>query len=281
MAAISASTTDSPIITINASTTINEKLTPSTFPQWRAQFEALLIGYDLIDFVTDKLILHAILASTSTTITPLLAAYKTSHEAWTALNRLYAGKSWMLAMQLKEDLTLSTCGTRTVTEFLHGIKVIADELAIINHPILDDDLTLYILNGLGPKFREIAAPICARETSLKFKEIHDLLVGHESYLLRLENQSQQHLFPLLITLISKKVLLDNINRALSLPPTRLATTIGITKMGPPIQATGNLNRNANGVIKWDTRTKIAQKCLPLTSLQIVQHPPKEKSQVPS
>ena len=114
MAAISASTIDSPIITINVATTINEKLTPSTFPQWRAQFEALLIGHDLIDFVTgvkkclaidatnsaaskavnshwvrqDKLILHAILASTSTTITHLLAAYKTSHEAWTTLNRL-------------------------------------------------------------------------------------------------------------------------------------------------------------------------------------------------
>ena len=52
MAAISASTIDSPIITINAATTINEKLTPSTFTQWRHQLEALLIGYDLIDFVT-------------------------------------------------------------------------------------------------------------------------------------------------------------------------------------------------------------------------------------
>ncbi|KAL6314355.1 hypothetical protein AAG906_021065 [Vitis piasezkii] len=98
-------------------------------------------------------------------------------------------------MQLKEDLTLSTCGTRTVIEFLHGIKVIADELAIIDHPISDDDLTLYILNGLGPEFREIATPIRARETSLKFEKIHDLLVGHESYLRWLENQRQQHLFP--------------------------------------------------------------------------------------
>ena len=52
MASISASTTDSPIITINATTNINEKITPSTFPQWMALFEALLIGYDLIDFVT-------------------------------------------------------------------------------------------------------------------------------------------------------------------------------------------------------------------------------------
>ena len=91
-------------------------------------------------------------------------------------------------MQLKEDLTLSTHGTCIVTEFLHGIKVIVDELAIIDHSILDDDLTLYILNGLGPEFREIVAPIHARETSPKFEEIHDLLVGHESYLLRLENQ---------------------------------------------------------------------------------------------
>uniref|UniRef100_A0A2N9F5Y1 CCHC-type domain-containing protein n=1 Tax=Fagus sylvatica TaxID=28930 RepID=A0A2N9F5Y1_FAGSY len=221
MAAIPTSTTDSPIITINAATTINEKLTPSTFPQWRAQFEALLIGYDLIDFVTgvkkcpaidttdptasksanshwvrqDKLILHAILASTSTNITPLLAAYKISHEAWTALTRLYAGKSRTRAMQLKEDLTLSIRGTRTVTEFLRAIKVIADELAIIDHPVSDDDLTLYILNGLGPEFREIAAPIRARETSLKFEEIHDLLVGHESYLRRLENQSAATFVP--------------------------------------------------------------------------------------
>ncbi|RVW31555.1 hypothetical protein CK203_087921 [Vitis vinifera] len=91
-------------------------------------------------------------------------------------------------MQLNEDLTLSTRGTRTVTEFLHRINVIVDELAIIDHPVSNDDLTLYILNGLGPKFREIAAPIRARETSLKFEEIHDLLVGHESYLRRLENQ---------------------------------------------------------------------------------------------
>ena len=140
----------------------------------------MLIGYDLIDFVTGvkkcpaidatnyaaskvvnshwvsqyKLVLHVILASTSITITSLLTTYKTSHEAWTTLNRLYAGKSRTRAIQFKEDLTLSTRGTRTVTEFLHRIKVIADELAIIDHPVSDDDLTLYILNGLGPEFLE-------------------------------------------------------------------------------------------------------------------------------
>jgi hypothetical protein len=63
-------------------------------------------------------------------------------------------------------------------------------LYIIDHPILDDDLTLYVLNGLGPDFQEIAAPICAREKSLAFEELHDLLVGHEAYLRCLETAMQ-------------------------------------------------------------------------------------------
>ena len=53
MAIVSTSIVDSHIITLNATTTINKKITPSTFPQWRAQFETLLIGYDLIDFFTN------------------------------------------------------------------------------------------------------------------------------------------------------------------------------------------------------------------------------------
>ena len=106
------------LIVLNITAQINEKLTPTTFPQWHAQFEALLIGYDLLDYVhdyvqgtlrcpsfagtaadelrkthwvrQDKLILSAILASTSPSITPLIATAQTSHDAWTKLKNLYA-----------------------------------------------------------------------------------------------------------------------------------------------------------------------------------------------
>ena len=84
------------LIALNITAQINEKLTPTTFAQWRAQFEALLISYDLLDYVQgtlrcpssagtvadelgkthwirqDKLILSAILASTYPSITPLI-----------------------------------------------------------------------------------------------------------------------------------------------------------------------------------------------------------------
>ena len=93
-------------------------------------------------------------------------------------------------MQLKE-LTIIQLGTRSITEYLHTVKALADEIVIIDHPISDDDLTLYVLNGLGSEFREITAPIRAREKSLVFEELHDLLVGHEAYLRRLEVTTQQ------------------------------------------------------------------------------------------
>ena len=102
------------LIALNITAQINEKLTLTTFPQWRAQFEALPIGYDLLDYVQgtlrcpssagtaadelrktqwvhqDKLILSAILASTSPSITPLIATAQTSHDAWTKLKNVYA-----------------------------------------------------------------------------------------------------------------------------------------------------------------------------------------------
>ena len=48
-------------------------------------------------------------------------------------------------MQLKEELTLIQRGNRSITDYLHVVKALADEIAIIDHSISDDDLTLYAL----------------------------------------------------------------------------------------------------------------------------------------
>uniref|UniRef100_A0A6N2KT27 Reverse transcriptase domain-containing protein n=1 Tax=Salix viminalis TaxID=40686 RepID=A0A6N2KT27_SALVM len=66
----------------------------------------------------------------------------------------------------------------TIAEYLHIVKALADEIVIIDHSISDDDLTLYVLNGL------------AKESPLTFKELHDLLVGHEAYLRCMEIATQ-------------------------------------------------------------------------------------------
>jgi hypothetical protein len=94
-------------------------------------------------------------------------------------------------MLLKKELTLIQRGNRTITDYLHMVKMLVDKIAIIDQPLSDGDLTLHILHGLGADFREIVAPIRAREKSLTFEELHDLLIGHETYMRCLKVATQQ------------------------------------------------------------------------------------------
>jgi len=104
---------------------------------------------------------------------------------------MYASISQMRAMQFKEEITLIKRKNRLILEYLHAVKALADKITLIDHPISDDDLTLYILNGLIFDFRDITASIRKRGKSLSFEELYDLLVGHDSYLQRLQTTTQQ------------------------------------------------------------------------------------------
>lgn len=120
------------------------------------------------------------------TITLTISQFKTSHEACSKLTQVYATKSRTRAIQLKKELTLIQQVNGTMSEFLLTVKILANELALIDHLVSNYDLTIYVLNGLGSAFPEIAALIRTREFSLSFEKLYDLLIGHENYLYQLE-----------------------------------------------------------------------------------------------
>ncbi|KAF7151361.1 hypothetical protein RHSIM_Rhsim02G0160900 [Rhododendron simsii] len=200
------STASNPVlISINAAAQLPLKLSPTNYLSWRAQFNALLIGYDLMGYVDgshscppqkvleahnpaytfwrrqDQLLLHASLASVSEQVTPLLASATTSHEAWTKLSKLYANHSRSRVMSLKDRLHKPR-DSKPVSEYLQTIKTISDELALIDAPVLADDLVLCILNGIGKEFKDIAGPLRTRDTDISFEELHDKLVDYETFL---------------------------------------------------------------------------------------------------
>ncbi|KAF5475623.1 hypothetical protein F2P56_007415, partial [Juglans regia] len=72
------------------------------------------------------------------------------------------------------------------SDFLQSVKVLASELIVIDAPLFTDDITLYVLNELGLDFKDIVAPIRAQEYPLNFEKLYNLLVGHESYLKRMD-----------------------------------------------------------------------------------------------
>ena len=177
------------------------------FPTWQIQFTSLLAGYDLQGYLTgntpcpvqmiqsdnkqslnpaytfwqrqDKFLLHAIVASVTESIVPLIATAKTSQDAWEKLAKMFASKTRSRIMSLKKKLTVSHQEGRSVGDYLQFMKSIADELALAQAPVAEEDLVIFILNGLNSEFKEISTAIRARESDISFEELHDKLTDYE------------------------------------------------------------------------------------------------------
>ncbi|TXG57537.1 hypothetical protein EZV62_015366 [Acer yangbiense] len=203
------SITNTNIISLNPATQLPLKLTSSNYPSWRAQFNTLLFGYDLLGYINgshssppitisednkkvpnpaytiwkrqDSLILLAIFALLSNNVIPLISTATTSQEAWDKLSKLYANRSRTRVLQLKDQVSRITKGTQSVSEYLQTIKCIVDELDIIESSISDDNLIVHVLRGLESEFKDIHASIRSRETPVTFEELHDKLVEHEEF----------------------------------------------------------------------------------------------------
>ncbi|KAJ9562385.1 LOW QUALITY PROTEIN: hypothetical protein OSB04_007545 [Centaurea solstitialis] len=194
----------SSVVQITTNTHFPIKLTASNFPVWRKQVLSTLIGLDLDSFITrttkppskllaeskpnpdytiwhrqDQIIISALLGSCSDAIQPLLSSAETAREAWNRLNVSYANTYRSRIISLKSKLTKNPKGTRPVADFLNEMRTIADELALAQSPVSDEDLMVHILAQLGDDYTPISAAIKVRETPLSYSELFDKLVDFE------------------------------------------------------------------------------------------------------
>lgn len=118
-----------------------------------------------------------------------LLAYLSVKEAMGKLVSLFASKTRSRVMSLKKRLTLSSEGNKSVTEFLQSMRGIADELALAQSPVSDEDMIIFILNGLNPEFRELSTDIRARESDISLEELYEKLTDFEVHIKEDENIS--------------------------------------------------------------------------------------------
>ncbi|KAD5507860.1 hypothetical protein E3N88_15563 [Mikania micrantha] len=134
-----------------------------------------------------QIILGAILGSCSDCIQHIVACADTSRQAFEQLNATYAGTSRSHIISLKSRLAKNPKGSRYMTEFLHDMKTIADELALVQNPVTNEDLIVHIVNQLGNDYANIAAAIKMRDTTITFADLFDKLVDHERTLLEAQS----------------------------------------------------------------------------------------------
>ncbi|KAL4575408.1 hypothetical protein LXL04_022251 [Taraxacum kok-saghyz] len=193
-------------IQVTAATHLTIKLTPNNYPIWKKQVESTLISLDydghiksepppttLTDkegktntnpeyrswFCRDQIILSTMLGSCSDAIQPLISSANTAKEAWTRLQSSYASTSRSRIISLKTKLVKNPRGSRSITEYLQDMRAIADNLALAQSPISEEDLMIHILTQLGDEYNAITAALRVSGTNLSYSEIFDKLTDFE------------------------------------------------------------------------------------------------------
>lgn len=175
-------TTTSEIITTNNTNLFNvnmtnvSKLTQTNYLMWSLQVHALFESYELqgcldgstptppptvtIDNVTsvnpeftickrqDRLIYSALLGAISNNIQPFLSRAKTSFELWHTLSTTYDKPSRSHISQIKTQLKNWTKGNRSITEYMQGLTIRMDQLAILGKPMDHEYQVDQALGGL-------------------------------------------------------------------------------------------------------------------------------------
>ncbi|XP_019432743.1 PREDICTED: uncharacterized protein LOC109339710 [Lupinus angustifolius] len=210
------------LVVLNVGSQLYIKLDGDNYPAWHMQFISLLTGYDLLGYINgciicppkhldenssltnpaythwigqDQLILHGIISSVAATIVTHLGTVQSSLKTWETLKTMYASRSRVRIMALKQKITTFTKGTQPMAIYLQGIKAIADELAIIDNPLDSTDLVIHTLNGISTDYIEISAALCSRETPITYAELHEKFMDFETILSRDNHQQSTPLVP--------------------------------------------------------------------------------------
>ncbi|KAI3453622.1 hypothetical protein Pfo_010285 [Paulownia fortunei] len=92
-------------------------------------------------------------------------------------------------MNLKSALSNLHKGNATMTEYMHGVKSIVDNLTLMNAAPDPDELVLHIPHGLRSEYNRLSDVVRARETFITFDELHKKLITRESQLQSVPSQS--------------------------------------------------------------------------------------------
>ncbi|XP_060671531.1 uncharacterized protein LOC132803216 [Ziziphus jujuba] len=187
------------LVFINVATQATIRLTPDNFFTWKAQWDALLYGYALTGYVDgslpcpspssnlaylfwtrkDHLLFGSLLASLSPDLASMVLSAKTSRELWSKLCLIYAKPSRSRIIRLREKL-VQPQGSCSITTYMFEIKAAADELPLLDEPLKDEEITIYVLKGLNPDLKGISAALRSGDTEISFEDLHERLLEYEA-----------------------------------------------------------------------------------------------------
>ncbi|RWW53218.1 hypothetical protein BHE74_00040312 [Ensete ventricosum] len=132
----------------------------------------------------DRLILQAIQASVTGSITPLVSSCATAAEAWTKLQTTLASRSRTRMLGLLSSLMTFKQEGSTIADYIQHMKLMIDDLALIGQTLSDEEVLVHTFNGLSSEFKELTVALRTCDSLISLEEPYDKLTDYKTYLKR-------------------------------------------------------------------------------------------------
>ncbi|KAL0790712.1 hypothetical protein Bca101_006958 [Brassica carinata] len=194
------------------------KLTHQNYLMWGRQVRALLEGHELQQFIDgsgdgvpsptiqvnavsspnpayapwrrqDRLLYSAIIGAITLPLQTIVSTANTTKEVWDTLAETFGNPTRGHIRQLKNQINKGSKGTKTISEYMRGIKSKADELALLGKPMDPEDLTENILGGLSEEYKSEIDAVNGRDKPISFNELYERLLNREAMILCTETSA--------------------------------------------------------------------------------------------
>lgn len=130
----------------------------------------------------DQIILSAILGSLTDTLQPVISTASSTRDTWNRLSSSCAAASRSCIVSLKAKLAKNPKANRCIQMYMRDMREIADDLALAQSPVTEEDLVVHIFTQLRDEYNSIVAALRVRSNPISYGELHDVLTDYERLL---------------------------------------------------------------------------------------------------
>lgn len=124
---------------------------------------------------TDMALLSLLMATLEEDIVDVIIGCKTSQQAWLALQEKFSAVSRVSIMQLQ---TIQK-GGENIEKYLQRVKSARDQLLSVGVVIQEEDIIIFILNGLPDEYSTVRTVVEGRETPITLRDLRPQLLTVE------------------------------------------------------------------------------------------------------
>ncbi|PKU67006.1 Retrovirus-related Pol polyprotein from transposon TNT 1-94 [Dendrobium catenatum] len=129
--------------------------------------------------LTDQNLSTSLCSTISAYILPYVINLASTAAIWSTFENRFQATNRSKVLQLKNALHHISIKNLTMNQYLTDIKILVDQITAAGASIDNEDIIMYILNGLSPQYQAFKTAFCTMLTPITLDQLYPLLLSEE------------------------------------------------------------------------------------------------------